>query len=66
MDRSEQRLAIRVDASVFEKKVKDHVAKGEVLGYYNGEPVNSPCNARVESVSFDSDDHALVVILVED
>ena len=58
-------IIIKVEASAFKKTDGDQVIKGELLGYYNGDPVESPFNATVESVTFDSEEHELNVVLVE-
>ena len=65
MGATEKKVVVKVDASAFGKQVNDMVAKGELLGYYAGKPVEAPCNAKVEGVSFDSGDHVLVVVLAE-
>jgi hypothetical protein len=59
------RVVIKVDASVFERDVGELVEKGETLGRWAGRAVQAPFNAIVESISFDADSHALIVILVE-
>jgi len=56
---------IVVDASDFEKNVGDHVRPGEALGLYERQPVLAPFEARIESISFDSDEHALRIVLGE-
>lgn len=65
MDTKTNRTALKVDASVFHKQDGDQVKKGEVLGNYAGQAVKAPFDGVVEGVSFDSDNHALVVVLQE-
>ncbi len=65
MKTTENRVVIKVDASVFERNVGDLVEKGETLGRFAGGTVEAPFNAVIESISFDADSHALVVTLVE-
>jgi hypothetical protein len=57
--------AVVLDASDFEKNVGDRVRPGEALGLYERHPVVSPFEARIESISFDSDEHALRIVLEE-
>jgi len=63
MKRSEKRVAVKVDASAFGKKAGDPVQKGEVLGRFANDDVKAPFNGIVEGVSFDANDHALIVML---
>lgn len=65
MSTSKNTVAIKVDASVFGKRIGDPVEKGEILGNFAGDDIEAPFNGIIEHVSFDSDDHALVVVLVE-
>ena len=58
-----QRIALKVDASVFGKQVGDPVRKGEVLGKFAGDEVKAPFDGKVEGVSFEPGDHALIVVL---
>ena len=50
---------------MFEKRIGDPVEKGEILGNFAEGDIEAPFNGIIEHVSFDSDDHALVVVLVE-
>jgi hypothetical protein len=54
-----------VDASRFQKDVLDLVSAGETLGYLKGELIAAPFDARIQSISFDADDHTLRVVLEE-
>lgn len=54
-----------VDASLFQKDVLDIVSAGETLGYLKGELIAAPFDARIQSISFDSDNHVLRVVLEE-
>ena len=65
MSTTKNKVALKVDASVFGKRIGDPVKKGEILGDFAGNDIKAPFNAIVENVSFDSEDHALVVVLVE-
>ena len=65
MSTTENKIAVKVEASAFKKTQGDQVAKGELLGYYAGDPVEAPFNATVEGVSFDPEDHALTVVLTK-
>ncbi len=65
MNTYENRVVIRVDASVFERNAGDRVEKGETLGNFGGKAVEAPFNAVIESIAFDADSHALVVTLLE-
>lgn len=58
-----QRIALKIDASVFGKQAGEPVKKGEVLGYFAGDEVKAPFNGQVEGVSFDPGDHALIVVV---
>ena len=62
---AENKVIVKVEASAFKKTDGDQVAKGELLGYYSGDPVEAPFNATVESVTFDSEEHELNIVLVE-
>lgn len=64
MNAHENRTAIKVDASVFEKTSGDRVKKGEILGNFAGNAIEAPFDGIIEGVSFDSEDHALIVVLV--
>ena len=65
MNTNEDRTAIKIDASVFEKRIGDSVKKGEVLGNFAGNAVEAPFDGIIEGTSFDPGDHALVIILKE-
>jgi hypothetical protein len=65
MRAKKDRTIIKVEASAFNKTNGDRVEKGELLGYFDGNPVEAPFNATVEGVSFDSEDHALMVVLIK-
>lgn len=56
---------ILVDASDFEKNVGDHVSPGEALGLYKRQLIVAPFEAKIESISFDSEEHALRIVLEE-
>lgn len=65
MSTSENRVTIKVDASVFGKRIGDSVQKGEILGNFAGDDVKAPFSGIVEHVSFDPGDHALIIVLAE-
>gem|GEM_PF-3661974 len=54
-----------VEASSLIHSPDDLVEKGEDLGLFRGCLVAAPFRARIESISFDSDEHALRVVLTE-
>jgi hypothetical protein len=73
MNKESNKHVLRIEASAFSKKEGDPVAKGERLGYFNGRPVQAPCNAtiaclrathRQKGVSFNAEEHELIVVLV--
>ena len=64
MSNSVNRVALKVDASMFEKHAGDRVKKGEILGNFAGSDIEAPFNGIVENVSFDSEDHTLAVVLL--
>ncbi len=65
MNTSANRIALKVDASMFEKHAGDRVKKGEILGNFADSEVESPFDGIIEGVSFDSDDHALILVMVK-
>jgi pyruvate/2-oxoglutarate dehydrogenase complex dihydrolipoamide acyltransferase (E2) component len=65
MSASVNKVFIKADASVFCKRIGDSVKKGEILGKIDDDDVKAPFNGRIESVFFDSEEHALIVVLVE-
>jgi hypothetical protein len=62
---AENKVIVKVEAFAFKKTDGDQIAKGELLGYYHGGIVEAPFNATVESVTFDSEEHELNVVLAE-
>jgi hypothetical protein len=60
-----RKAMVVVDASVFQKNVGDLTSAGETLGALKGEPVVTPFDARIQSISFNSDEHVLRVVLEE-
>lgn len=62
---TEQRTMITVDASYFPHNPDDLVEEGVSLGVFQGRRIDAPFRARIESISFDADEHALHVILAE-
>ena len=58
-------IALKVEGSMFEKQAGDRVKKGEILGNFADSEVESPFDGIIEGVSFDSDDHALILVLVK-
>jgi hypothetical protein len=60
-----RKAVVVIDASVFQKNVGDLVSAGEALGVLKGEPVVTPFNAVIQSISFNSDEHVLRVVLEE-
>ena len=65
MSNSANRIALKVDASMLEKKPGDQVKNGEILGEFTDSEVESPFDGIIEGVSFDSDDHALILLLIK-
>jgi len=65
MSTSVNKVVIKADASVFRKRIGDSVKKGEILGKFAGDDVKAPLNGKIESVFFDSEEHALIVVLLE-
>lgn len=65
MNTSANRIALKVDASMFEKHAGDRVKKGETLGIFADSKIESPFDGIIEGVSFDSDDHALILVMVK-
>jgi hypothetical protein len=61
-----KKTVIRVDASVFEKKSGDRVEKGEILGHFTGSAVKVPFDGIIEGISFEPDDHTLIVVVKEE
>lgn len=59
-----ERTTLLVDASCFQHSVDDCVSKGKALGAFKGRTVVSPFDAKIQSISFDSDQHALRIVLV--
>lgn len=60
-----KKTMVIVDASHFQRDVNDLVRAGEKLGYLGGNPILAPFDARIESISFESDEHLLRVVLDE-
>lgn len=56
---------VLVDASQFQKDVNDLVRAGEKLGYLRGSLIVAPFPARIESISFEPEEHLLRVVLVK-
>lgn len=56
---------ILLEASQFGHDIGDIVRKGTTLGVLKGKPVVAPFDSVIQSVSFDSEDHLLTVVLVE-
>lgn len=65
MNSSANRIALKVEGSMFEKQAGDRIKKGELLGRFADSEVESPFDGIIEGVSFDSDDHALILVMVE-
>ena len=63
MTSKEHKAAMKIDASVFTKKIGDFVNKGEILGNFAGDAVKAPFDGTVEGTSFEPEDHALIVVL---
>jgi hypothetical protein len=61
---SVNRIALKVDASMLEKQPGDQVKKGEILGKFIDSEVRSPFDGIIEGISFDSDEHALILVLI--
>ena len=58
-----KRVALKVEASVFGKQAGDKVRKGEILGRFAGDEVKAPFDGKIEGVSFEPGDHALIVVV---
>jgi len=57
---------IKLDAAVFQMQPGDPVKAGEVLGQSGGEAVLALSAGLIEAVSFDPDDHSLLVLICEE
>ena len=62
---SENRTMIIVDGSYFPHNPEDLVEAGVPLGVFQGRRIDAPFRARIESILFDADEHALHVVLSE-
>jgi hypothetical protein len=62
---SVDKAVILLEASQFRHDVGDVVRKGTTLGVLRSEPVVAPFDSKIQSVSFDSEEHLLTVVLVE-
>jgi len=60
-----EKAIILLEASQFGHNIGDVVSKGTALGVLKGKPVGAPFDSKIESVSFDSEEHILTVVLVE-
>ena len=56
---------ISVEASDFRYSIGDQVHQGEIIGIFQGRPVLAPFHSIIESVSFDSEEHVLTIVLAE-
>ena len=65
MNTSANRIVLKVDGSMFEKHAGDRVKKGEILGNFADSEVEAPFDGIIEGASFDSNDHALILVLVK-
>jgi hypothetical protein len=65
MMNAEQRTIITVDGAYFPHNPEDLVEAGVPLGMFQGRHIAAPFRARIESISFDADEHALHVVLAE-
>jgi hypothetical protein len=63
MSTHENKIAVKIDASVLEKPVGSTVKKGDVLGKFAGKAVKAPFDGVIEGASFEPEDHALMVVL---
>jgi hypothetical protein len=59
------RTMVIVDASYFPHNPGDLVEEGVALGVFQGRRVDAPFRAKIESIAFDADEHALHVVLAE-
>jgi hypothetical protein len=59
-----EKITLHVDASVFNRRLGDHIKKGEMLGQRGGQDVNAPFDALIKAASFEPDNHLLEVTLV--
>ncbi len=62
---SVDKAIILLEASQFGHDIGDIVRKGTALGVIKGNPVVAPFDSIIQSVSFDSEEHLLTVVLVE-
>jgi len=60
-----EKAMILLEASQFGYDIGDVVRKGTILGVLKGKPVVAPFDSIIQSVSFDSEQHLLTVVLVE-
>lgn len=56
---------VLVDASDFQWNVGEFVQKGGTVGSLNGQAVPCPFDAVIQSVTFDSDEHLIRIVLTE-
>jgi hypothetical protein len=56
-------IAIKVDASIFEKKIGDSIKSGEILGDYGGSSIKAPFDGIVKGITFEPEDHGLIILL---
>jgi hypothetical protein len=63
MSANENKIAVKIDASVLEKQVGSSVKKGDVLGNFAGKAVKAPFDGIIEGASFEPEDHALIVVV---
>jgi hypothetical protein len=61
----DRKTLVTVDASSFAYSPGDLVAQGVELGLYENRRVVAPFRARIESIVFDADLHALRVVMTE-
>jgi hypothetical protein len=62
---SVDKTIIFLEASQFGHDIGDVVRKGTILGVLKSKPVVAPFDSVIQSVSFDSEEHLLTVVLVE-
>jgi len=62
---SVNKAVILLEASQFSYNVGDIVPKGGILGLLRNEPVVAPFDSVIQSISFNSEEHTLTVVLVE-
>jgi hypothetical protein len=62
---SVDKTIILLEASHSNYDVGDNVPKGATLGFFKGKAIVARFDSTIQSISFDSEEHLLTVVLVE-